>query len=281
METQTIIKPEETQPLDMALATLRNEAKGIVVKTPDDYEKAGRLLVTINNYAKDVKNKLNPFVDFARRNLEAARQEMNKYLNGAEELRAVVSGPMADFKRQERLAAEAEERRINEERRRQAEIDAAEMRKRQEAEAAEQRKQREKEIAEARKSGELKAREAEKLRKEAEAREKEQREQAARDAAEMKANVQEVSVQPSTPKIAGTRGRVQYFAEFSNFDLLLAEYVRAADGIRAVDNQRKIYLRRFIMGNEQELGKEAREMKNSKRLMQLLPGVDAKDEDRI
>src|SRR5258705_4845749 len=149
---------------------------------------------------------------------------MQKYLNGAEEIRGLVSGPMADFKRNERLAAEAEERRINEERRRQAETDAAALRKQQEEQAAIDRKKREKEIAEARKSGELKAREADKLRKEAEAREKEQREQAARDAAAMAANVQDVKVQASTPKIAGTRGRVQYFAEFTNFDALLKAY---------------------------------------------------------
>jgi len=279
METQ-IAKPE-TQPLEIALATLRSEAKGIVVKTPEDYEKAGRLLVTITNYKKDVTNKLNPFVEFARRGLEAARQEMQKYINGAEEIRGLVASPMADFKRNERLAAEAEERRINDERRRQAEVDAAALRKQQEEQARLDREKREKEIKAAQKDGEINKREAEKMRKEAETREKEQREQAARDAVAMAANVQDVKVQPSTPKVVGTRGRVQYFAEFTNFDLILAEYVKSAAGIGAMNHERKVYLRQFITGNDQNLGKEARETKDSKKLAAAIPGIRAWDEDRI
>jgi hypothetical protein len=268
METQ--IAKTETQPLETGLATLREEAKGIMVKTPDDYEKAGRLLTTITNYQKDVKNKLNPFVEFARRNLESVRQEMQKYLNGAEEIRNMVSTPMADFKRQERLAAEAEERRINEDRRRQAEADAAELRKQQEAQAEADRKKREKEIKEAQKAGDLNKREAEKMRKESEQREREQKEQAARDAAAMAANVQDVKVQANTPKIAGTRGRVQYFAEFTDFDAVLKAYIGG-----------RTDLRKYIMGNDQELSRQARETKSSKAMQLTVPGIRAWDEDRI
>jgi len=268
METQ--IAPTETQPLENALVTLRNEAKGIVVKTPADYEKAGHLLTTISNYQKDVKNKLNPFVEFARRNLESVRQEMQKYLNGAEEIRGMVSTPMADFKRQERLAAEAEERRINEERRRQAEADAATLRKQQEEQAAAEYKRRQQEIKAAQKDGDLNKREAEKMRKEAEQREKDQREQAARDAAAMAANVQDVKVQPNTPKVAGTRGRVQYFAEFTDFDALLKAWAAG-----------RTDLRKYIMGNDQELSRQARDTKNSKAMQLTVPGIRAWDEDRI
>jgi flagellar biosynthesis GTPase FlhF len=284
METQ--IEKPETQPLEMALDVLRAQAKGIVINSREDCEKYGRLLTAIDDYKKDVTNKLNPFVEFARRGLDAARQEMQKHLNGAEELRGVVSTPIADFNRKERLAAEAETRRENDERRRKAEADAAEVRKQQEEQARLDREKREKEIKAAQKEGDLNKREAEKMRKEAEAREKEQREQAARDAAAAAANVQEVTVQPSTVKVTGARGRVRYFAEFTDFDALLLAYTKTFSVSYALSElpavyERRAYLRRFIMSNDQELGKEARETKDSKKLAAAIPGIRACDEDRI
>jgi hypothetical protein len=278
MATQAITKPEVTE-LEKGLAQLQSEARAVVkVSTPQEYASAGSILVAIRNYQKDVKNKLNPFVDIARRALDAARQEMNKYLNQAQELEMVLTRPMEDFKRREREAAEAEQRRINEERRVEAARLAEEQRKADEARAKEEREKREKEIKEAQKAGELKKREAEKMRKEAEERERQQREQAAKDAEAAKVNVQEVKVMPSTPKIAGTRGRVNYYAEFRNLAALLDAFVDA----RVKQNiERATYLRQFICGDDKALGKEARDKKDSKKLEGLIPGIRAWDEDSI
>jgi hypothetical protein len=278
MATQAITKPEVTE-LEKGLVQLQSEARAVVkVSTPQEYASAGSILVAIRNYQKDVKNKLNPFVDIARRAYDAARQEMQKYLNQAQELEIVLTRPMEDFKRREREAAEAEQRRINEERRVEAQRLAEEQRKADEARAKEEREKREKEIKEAQKAGELKKREAEKLRREAEERERQQREQAAKDAEAAKVNVQEVKVMPSTPKIAGTRGRVNYYAEFTNLAALLDAFVEA----RLKSNiARALYLRKFIKGDDQELGREARAVKDSKKLESLIPGIHASDEDSI
>ena len=105
--TSAITKPEVRE-LESGLDKLRIEVRAVkVINTPEEYSKAGQLLITIRNYQKDVKNKLNPFVDIAKRAYDSARQEMNRYLNGAEELDGILARPMQDFKRREREAAEA------------------------------------------------------------------------------------------------------------------------------------------------------------------------------
>lgn len=280
MATEAIIKPE-VQQLETALGTLRTEAKSIIglgIKTADQYEKCGALLVAAKNYEKDVHSKLDAFVEIPRRAYEAARTERQKYLNQAQEVTAMVSGPMSDFKRREREAAEAEQRRINDERRVEAERLAEKQRHEDELRAKEEREKREKEIKEALKAGELKKREAEKMRKEAEERERLQREQAAKDAEAAKANVQQVTVQPATPKISSLRGRVNYYAEFKNLAALLDAFVDA----RVKSNiERATYLRKFICGDDKALGKEARDTKDSKKLENLIPGIRAWDEDSI
>jgi hypothetical protein len=274
MSTQ-LVKPEVSE-LEKGLAQLQTEARAVVkVSTPQEYASAGSILVAIRNYQKDVKNKLNPFVDIARRAYDAARQEMQKYLNQAQELEIVLTRPMEDFKRREREAAEAEQRRINEERRLEAARLAEEQRKADEARAKEEREKREREIKEAQKAGDLKKREAEKMRKEAEERERQQREQAAKDAEAAKNNVQDVKVMPSTPKIAGTRGRVNYYAEVTNADLLLDSWAKLAN------SERKAYLRQFIFVDNQALCAEARKVKDSKKLQATVPGIRAWDEDSI
>jgi hypothetical protein len=260
MATQAITKPEVTE-LEKGLAQLQSEARAVVkVSTPQEYASAGSILVAIRNYQKDVKNKLNPFVDIARRAYDAARQEMQKYLNQAQELEIVLTRPMEDFKRREREAAEAEQRRINEERRVEAARLAEEQRKADEARAKEERDKREREIKEAQKAGDLKKREAEKLRKEAEERERQQREQAARDAEAAKNSVQSVTVKPSTPTIAGLRGRVNW-------------------KFRIVDANK--IPRTYLCPDEQAIGRMVRETKDKAAAEAKCGGIEVFTEDSI
>jgi hypothetical protein len=281
MSTSAVTKPEVTE-LEKGLVQLQSDAKAVVkVTTPAEYSAAANILVAIRNYQKDVKNKLNPFVDIAKRAYDAARQEMQKYINQAEELQMVLTRPMEDYKRQERKAAEAETRRINEERRQKAEAEAAEKRKADEARAEEERKKREKEIKDAQKAGDIGKREADKLRKETEERERLAKEEADRNAKAAVATVQDVKVQPAIPKNASLRGRVNYYAEAINEDALIKELCNLYGRIGNDNAQRWLYLRKFVIVNAQALGKEAREVKDSKKLESQIPGIRAWDEDSI
>ncbi len=47
------------------------------------------------------------------------------------------------------------------------------------------------------------------------------------------------------------------------------------------DDERRIYLRQFIMANEQKLGEEARTVKNSAKLNATIPGVKFTDVDKV
>ena len=272
-----IVKPE-VQELESALGILQAEAKEIVGKgiiTPEQYERAGQRLVAVKNYEKDVHNKLDAFVEIPRRAYEAARQERQRYLNQAEEVKALLSGPMAEFKRREREAAAAEERRLNEERMRAAAKQAEDEKKERERIAKETREKRVAEIRAMLKRGEIGKREAARLLKEAGADEEAAKAQAAADAEAAKnAPPPPVTVLPSTPKVAGLRGRVNYYADVVDADKLLAAWAAGAP-------ERKAYLGQFITIDEQALNAEARKVKDSRKLEAMIPGIKGRDEDSI
>ncbi len=262
MATQAITKPEVKE-LSAGIEKLRTEVRSITtITTAEQYAQAGTRLVAIRNYMKDVKNRLNPFVDIARRALDAAKQEMQQYLNQAQELDAILTRPMEDYKRREREAAAAEERRINEERRIAAEKDAAEQRKRDEEAAEAKRKQTEKEIAQAKKTGEIGKREADRLKKEAEEREAQAKAQAEKDADLLKANVQAVTVKPSVPTIAGTRARVNW-------------------KFKVVDAARVKPLYQITTPDEVKIGRFVRDAKDKAKAESEVGGIEVWDEDSI
>jgi len=177
----------------------------------------------------------------------------------------------------ERLATEAEARRINEEKRLREEKEAADRRKAMQAQAEADRKQKAKEIEEARKAGELNKRAAEKLLKEAYERAKRDNEAAAKEEATAKENFKPVEVKPNLPTIAGSRRHRNYYAEFTDFPALLEAW-RLARNQGSMD--RAAYLKRFICGDEKELGREARDVQDSNKLVAMIPGISAKDEDK-
>jgi hypothetical protein len=261
-----------------ALPKLKQEVDAQLVTNAQEYAEMGTLLTSVRSIGKVGAFKINPFLEVAARVTNFLRGERSKHEDAAAVIANTASTKMADYKRREREAAEAEQRRINEKRRIEAEKAAAEQRKKDEAEAERQRKIREKEIKAAQEAGDLKKREADKLRKESEAQAARDREQAARDAEAAKANVQEIRVAPNTPKIAGTRGRIQYSAKVTDELLLLHAYVEAHIPL---DQERALYLRQFIMANEQKLGEEARAVKDSKKLNATIPGASFTDEDKI
>jgi|SRR6267142_1594528 len=254
MATQ-IVKPEDK--FAVTLASLQAQSASIAVKTPEDCLTAKTMQRDVRNYMKDVHLKLDPFVESAKRNLAEAKDELNKWLNPAEAVDGVLAQKVKDFERIERERAEAEQRRINEDRRRQADAEAAEQRKRDEAAAVEKRKAEQKSIEEARKAGELNKRQAEKMRKEAEERERAAKEQAEKDAELVKASVTDVEVKPNIPTVAGVPSRRNW-----KFRVLDATRIPRA----------------YLMPNEVKIGADVRFLKNKLEAESKIPGIECWEE---
>lgn len=239
----------DTQPLEAGLLALKQTAETIVVKDAPTCLAAKTAQRDVRNYMKDVHLKLDPFVESAKRNLQTAKDELNKWLTPATAIDEALALKVKDFERMEREAAEAETRRINEERRIEAARLAEVARKEREAEADRQRKLREKELEEQRKAGELSKRELEKAKKlEAEIAERE-KERARKDEVLAAANVQEVTVAPAIPTLSGVPSRRNYKA-------------RVIDANKVPDQ--------YWMIDEQALGAEARKAKT---VGEIIPGV--------
>ena len=170
------------------LTELRQKAESIVVSDSGSCLAAKTAQRDVRAYMKDVHLKLDPFVESAKRNYQAARDELNKWIEPAETIDGALARKVKDYETQERMRAEAEERRINEERRKKA-ADDAEV----------ERKRREKEIEAQRKAGEVGKREAERMKKEAEA-----------EAKAQAAAVVDVKVQANIPSVQGVPSRVNW-----------------------------------------------------------------------
>lgn len=185
-----------------ALPALREKIKSFEVKDAVSYAELGQYVAQAVALKKVPDFKLGSFLQMARRVVDWLRTEQNKHANAAEEIITMGKGKMAEYKRQEVLAAQAEERRINEQRRKAAE-----------AKAEEERKEREKEIAKQVKAGEIKKREAEQLRKQADA-----------QAEEAKNDVQQVTVRPSVPTVSGVRMQTNWKFKIVNDSLIHARF---------------------------------------------------------
>lgn len=282
-----IIPTLDQASLALALSQLQDEmacvpewkarAEAWVVDSPDAYALAGTFRGGVRYQRKIPRLKLEAFqqvVDRARDFLKTKRKEAEDQFDAID---AILTEKMDAQATRERIAAEAEERRLNEEKRIREEKEAAERRRAQENQAEIERKQREREIAEARKAGELKAAEAKKLQKEAEEKAVRDKEAAQREEAAAKENFKPVEVKPNLPTITGSRRHRNFFADYVDFDSLLHKWSYA---VHAGDQTRANFLRQFIMENQQTLGKAARETQDSKKLIEMIPGIRAWDKDR-
>lgn len=240
----------DLQPIETGLATLKRTSEVIVVTDAPTCLAAKVAQRDVRNYMKDVKLKLDPFVESAKRGYQEAKEERDKYLVPAQAIDEALAQKVKDYERIEREKAEAEQRRINEERRIEAAHVAEIERKERDRIAAEQRKAQEKELEAARKAGEVSKREAERLKKElaeAQAREKVR---AAADEKLAAANFQEVKVAPAIPTVAGVPSRRTYRA-------------RVTDPSRVPDQ--------YWMIDEQAINAEARRVK---KVGEIIPGVE-------
>lgn len=220
--------------------------------------------------------------------------------------RAEAAEKAAKEKREadEKAEAERKERaRVAEIDRKAAEAKAEEERKEQAKWAEIERKENEKKLAQQRKDGEITKREADKRQKEideqaardrksaddeaaekkkaaaeqaerdkqaADAEAKRKMDEAAKQAADTVANVQDVRVEPSVPKVAGTKDQTYFFSEIQDASQILNAYDAA---VATKDMSRHVFLRQFIAVDEKAIGSFARKTKNNQKAAAQIPGV--------
>jgi len=194
---------QELETLKLALVEYEREAKALKVENPVTYEVAGTLLKRVRDNRKQGSWIMQPLKQIALTITTTFRQMEQAHGNKCEVIESLIEPKMVDYKRKERAAAEAEERRINEERRKEAE-----------RLAEEQRKIREKEIAKAQRLGNIGVREAERQKREA-----------AAEAADLAKTVQTVEVAPNVPKVAGLRQRQNWTFKVVAEDLIPREFL--------------------------------------------------------
>lgn len=304
MASQAITKPD-TKQLDKQSSQLhQNVAQlvrdGIKLGDKERFSAFGSMLTAIRAGKKAVGFVYDPIIASAKKHVDDIKQEKEKHLTPLAELESQLEKPMEEYLRLEREAKAAEQRRINEENQRQAnlkaeaerverEAKAAEARKVEEKAAEERRKAEAKDAERARKAGEISKAEADKRKKEADeaaARSKKQaedeervaKENAAKQAEFDRANVQEVVLESTTPAVAGIKRRVNYYAEVVKSASLLFAYDEA---VRSQNRERAAFLSRFIQVDEQEVGKYARDTKDPKKVEETLPGVRSWSEDSV
>jgi hypothetical protein len=176
-----------TTALQATIDTMKREAGALTVANSDDYAAVAQFLVRVRNVKKQIGFLLDPGIQSAQAHVNELREGKARYVRQIDEIDTLASRPAETWKRQEREAAEAEQKRLNEQRRKEAQ---------EKAEA--ERKQRETEIKKAQRTGEVGKREAERLRQEAEKQ------------AEATKNIADVKVQPNVRTVAGIRARVNW-----------------------------------------------------------------------
>jgi hypothetical protein len=249
--TGGLVARYDEQSLETGLTTIKSLSEAIVVKDATTCLTAKTAQRDVRNYMKDVHLKLDPFVESAKRNLQSAKDELNKWLAPAEAIDNALALKVKEYERQERERTERE-RAIEQERIRvETERKAAEERKVREQQAEEDRKRRQKEIEEARKAGELKAAEANRLKKQAEEDAAREKAMAREQEAEAAKNVPVVKVEAAIPTVAGVPSRRNW-----KFRIVDANKIPRA----------------YLQPNEVAIGQFVR---NLKKAGEVIPGVEA------
>jgi hypothetical protein len=256
MATQAL----DLKPIETKLAVLKKEAEAIIVSDSQTYSLACSIAVEVRAEVKAIGFALDPGIESAKRHLDELRNQKKAFLDRLTPIIDIVTRKAEFWKSEERKKAQAEEDRINAERRAEAARAAEDDRKAAIALAEERRKEDEKVIRDAVKSGELKKREAERLKKEAEERAHAATQTANETANAAAANVQEVKVVPAVPKVAGIKARVNY-----KFEIVNANQVGRA----------------FLMPDAVAIGEKVRRDKNPEKSTMEIGGIRVWAEDSV
>jgi hypothetical protein len=248
---------EQIQKIELELASLRQRVEAMTVATPEQYIGICNLVLEGRGFIKRWKGVYAEPLRSAKEHVQLLQNEEKLRISGAEIIVAIAEKKGEGYKAEERRKAQIEQDRINEERRLEAAAKAEAERKERERIAEEQRKLAAAEAEKARKAGEIGKREADRRKKEAEEAAQRERDRAAADAKVAAANVQEVKVAPSVPKVAGIKARVNY-------------------KFKIVDETK--IPREYLMPDEVKIGAAVRQ---AKKVGEIIPGIEAYSEDSI
>lgn len=251
------IQQVDLKPIESKLATLRERATMIQVVDQESYSAACGIVLDGRKEIKAIGFVLDPGINSARDHLDTLRRQKQEFVDRVAPIVSIAEKKAEAWKAEERRKAQIEQDRINEERRIEAARAAEAERKEREKQAEIDRKAREKEIEAQRKAGDLNKKEAERQKKEAAEAAAREKERAAKDAAVQAANVQEVKVEASTPKVAGIRARVNW-----KFRIVDANKIPRA----------------YLKADEVAIGQFVRE---AKKAGEVIPGIEAYSEDSI
>jgi multidrug efflux pump subunit AcrA (membrane-fusion protein) len=282
----------EVQKFESPLAELRELTDALVVRDQESFVVARTIQKDWDSYIKTVGFELDPGIAKAKDTLDHLRAQKEKYVGPAKIYKEKARQKADAWAAEEKRLAAIEQERINAAARAEAERKAAEERRIAIAAAEAERKEREKwaeidrknrerDLEAQRKAGEINKREMEKQKKLAAEQAERDRQSAAAEmerqkqlAAEQEkrtaADVKEVKVLASVPTVAGVKNQTFFFGDVENGEKILNDYDAA---VHAHDVPRQIFLRQFMMVNEQEVGKFARETKDNEKAAKLLPGV--------
>lgn len=244
-----IIKPETQEQFISKNKALKAWADDLVVRDAGDAMQAKQAQLEVRNEMKMRGFVLDPFVLTARAALQATKDERDKWITPLEDIDQALAVKVKEYERKEREAAAREQERINAERRVLAEAEAKLKREAAEIAAAALRKAREKEIAEAQKAGDLKKREADKMRKEAEAAAALAKQEAAKQEL-LDRQVEDVIVKPNIPTVAGVPSRTNY-------------KFRVIDATKVP--------RQYLCPDEVKIGRDVRDWKKTG---EVIPGIE-------
>lgn len=214
--------------LQEQLAAMKPLAENIVINSKETQIQAGELLKQIRDLKKVGPTYLAPFKTIVKRASDFIRNKETSHEAVAQAIEDILTPKLERYLRDERIAAEAETRRIREadEKARREKIEAD----RQESlRAAEERK--EKRIAEIKamlKSGEISKTKAKELLKEVGVIEEDEKDEAdAMKRAALQAPVEERTVLPNTAPVSGLRRRLQWDFTVKDQSKLKREWLTA------------------------------------------------------
>lgn len=278
----------DEQKYDAVLAQLVSRSHALVIRDPETFRQGREIQAAIAEYMKGIGFEFDPRIAKAKSLLDDIKNWKAKWFGPADVEFKAIRTRCDNHAAEEKRLAQVEQDRVNAELarkaqekadadRRESERLAAEARKVQEAEAKRQEAERRKEIEEQRKAGELTKRaadaaakkaaeERERQQKEARVAEEQERARAAAAATVAKAAPPPIAyVKPNLPAVAGTKSQTYYAGDLEQPDLIIDAFLSMPE--------RRAFLRRFIMVNEQEVGKFARETKDVAKATAMLPGV--------
>jgi hypothetical protein len=255
-ETQTamVSKQETLARLNEKVGELIATGEKIEVKDAETCLWAKQFSVSVKSYQKAVDLYADGDIQDAKERLSTLQAAKKMLLAPVQNIFERVEIMRKRWEEEERRKAEAEQRRLQEEARVAQEKKAKEEREERERIAAEERKRKEKEIEAARKAGDLKAREAELMKKQAREAEERQKELAAQESRRIAAEIPQVEVKAAIPTLQGTQSRRNW-------------------KFRVIDETK--IPRVYMIPNETMIGQFVR---NEKRAGEVIPGIEAYSE---